>query len=203
MKGSFMSSSMGNLAANGIINFDPDAYVMNGISRAMAEDDVSLPFDKPLYASPYVPYRVAYVNPGQPHRDMYMSNHESRGISWTELLAGLLVGGAATYGGFKLLEKKEGANTATAATAEKKGLWVKTKDFAKKCKDKVVSWFKKTKDVSETEKAIREAAKDPAKAPKGIFNKYSKWKIAGIAAAGVVALYAIYKAFSSRRQHDE
>lgn len=200
-------SSMDSLAANGIINFDPDAYVMNGVSRAMAEEDSGLPFEKPLYADPYVPYRVAYIRPEQPHRDVYVRHEKNEGISWKSILLGLLAGGGITYAGFKILEnndeKVQTKLTGTTAKKDGKTFWVKCKESIKQTKDDFVGWIKKKRAGSEIEKAVNEAAKNPAKELKGFFKRFYKTKIALIAGAGLVGLYAIYKAFASRSHHGE
>ena len=203
MKGFFMCSSMDGLAANGIINFNPDAYVQSGVAQYAEEQSMELPFDRPLYATPYVPYyRVGYMNPGQPLRDTYV-RHESRsqGLSGIDVLAGILVGGAATYLGVKVLSDNK-VKPATAAAASKKGFFTKCKDAIFEAKDTVVSWVKKIRGVSDTEKLINEAAKNSAKEQKGFFtNRFYKTKIAGCIAAGVIALYAIYKAVAGRSRH--
>lgn len=200
-------SSMDSLAANGIINFDPDAYVMNGVSRAMAEEDSSLPFEKPLYANPYVPYRVAYIKPEQPPRDVYVRHEKEQGISWKSILLGLLAGGGITYAGFKVLEnndeKIKTKLTGTAVKKDNKTLWTKCKDSIKQTKDDFVGWIKKKRNGGEIEKAVNEAAKNPAKEQKGFFKKYYKTKVALCVAAGLGVLYAIYKGITSRSHHGE
>lgn len=99
-------SSVQGLARKGIINFDPDAYIKEGIAEYMEQDDAYLPFDRPLYSTPYVGYRAPMMRPEQPHHDVYV-RHEKHSSSWGPAIIGAAVGALATYLGYELFKDKE------------------------------------------------------------------------------------------------
>lgn len=195
------SGSMDNLARYGIVSFSPEAYVMDGVSQYVAEQNSELPFDRPLYANPHIHYGGGYVNTGYPPRDVYV-RHEERSNSWLGGLIGAALGGLATYLGIKYLGDGK-ANPAAApnpAPAAKtnskiKEAWNKVKEFFKTCKDKVVEWFKDKKGTTTASTATNGTAKNS--------KRFYKTKIGLGIAAGLVALYAIYKAVTGRRHNGE
>lgn len=213
------STPVQGLARNGIIHFDPDAYIRDGVAQYVEQDDAYLPFDRPLYATPFpVGYRVPVIYPEQPHHDVYVK-HEKHSSSWGGPIIGAIAGALAMYLSYTTLKNKDTAvvkpveakpevkpdvKTDAKSTVEKakegtKGFFADVKDLAKETKDKVVGWFKGKKVASEIDKVVNEAAKNPASVQKGYFKtRFYKTKIGlGIAAAGTV-LYMIYKSLTGK-----
>lgn len=222
MKGIFMSSAhVQGLARNGIIHFDPDAYIRDGVAHYVEQDDGYLPFDRPLYATPFpLGYRVPVMYE-QPHKDVYV-RHEKHSSSWAGPIIGAIIGALGVYLGYQFFkdknetvlnpdgtkaEVKRDVKAEAKATGEKvkegaKGFFEDAKDVAKETKDKVVGWFKGRKVESDIDKVINEASRNPASVQKGYFKtRFQKTKIAlGIAAAATV-LYTVYK-FLTGRSHN-
>lgn len=207
------SAHVQGLARNGIIHFDPDAYIRDGVAHYTERDEGYLPFDKPLYASPYVPYGITYVNP-EPHQDVYV-RHDKHSSSWAGPIIGTLIAALGVYLGYKLFaDKKEivlnpdgtrvDIKAEAKAAGEKvkegaKGFFADAKDVAKETKDKVVGWFKGRKVESDIDKVVNEASRNPASVQKGYFKtRFQKTKIALGIAAGAAVLYTIYKFFTGR-----
>lgn len=196
----FMSySSVDNLMKSGIINFDPEAYVRNGASVYVPQDNETLPFDKPLYPlSFYSSFGAPPYASGEPNGDAFISRTpRETPPPWKGILAGFLLTGLAIFAGTKLFHKKPVVEE------------VKPKGFFIKCKDKIKSWFKPKNEVKKVEKTektvtetVKETAKDVVKDKKGFFKKLPKWaKIGGGALGGVFGLYLIYKAFAPHRHY--
>lgn len=209
------SAHVQGLARNGIIHFDPDAYIRDGVAHYVEQDDGYLPFDRPLYATPYPwGYRVPVMQPEQPHRDVYV-RHEKHSSSWAGPIIGAIAGALGVYLGIKLFaDKKEilinqdgtrvDVKAEAKAAGEKvkegaKGFFEDAKDVAKETKDKVVGWFKGRKVESDIDKVVNEASRNPASVQKGYFKtRFQKTKIALGIAAGAAVLYTIYKFFTGR-----
>jgi len=209
------------LATNGIVHFDPEAYLKDGSSQYVSEQSFELPFDRPLYATPFPPaYAVPVINPGQPYRDVYVKHEEKHSSSWTGAFIGTVVGALATYLGYEAFkgkghvvgspevkpEVKPDAKATLKTTGEKmkkgtKGFLDGCKAYAIGAKDKFVGWVKGKRVETEVDKVISEAAKNPAKEQKGFFaTRFYKTKIALGVAASLAVLYAVYKAFTGRSQ---
>lgn len=223
------------LATNGIVHFDPDAYIRDGVSEYISEPDSYLPFDRPMYASPFpAGYPAPVMRPQQPYRDVYTrhEHHEKHSGSWLGILAGAAVGALGTVLGYEILKDKDNTAKSGAApevkpeatpesktegkpdikttiteTGEKvkekaKGFWGNVKDFAKRTKDRVVSWVQGKKSESSVDKVVNDAAKGPIKEQTGFFKtRFRKTKIGLGIAAGLTVLYMIYKAFTGRSKH--
>lgn len=218
------------LARNGIVHFDPDLYIREGVAQYVEPDDGYLPFDRPLYATPFpLGYPVPVMQPEQPHKDVYV-RHEKHSSSWGTAIIGAAVGALATYLGFELFKDKNKAvvrpletaseakteaktevksdvKTEAGSTVEKakestKGFFADLKDLAIETKDKIVGWVKGKKVESEIDKVVNDAARNSASVQKGYFKtRFQKTKIAlGIAAAGT-ALYVIYNWISGRNHN--
>lgn len=102
-------SSLDNLVANGVLNFDADAYVRGEAPRYYGNPfgSQAMPFDQPItpypYASPYYGGGYAPVMAPQPSVDAYINRHEhSSTNSLKELLGYTFVGGLIIYGIHKL-----------------------------------------------------------------------------------------------------
>lgn len=95
------------LARNGIIHFDPDAYIRDGVAHYVEQDDGYLPFDRPLYATPFpLGYRVPVMQPEQPHKDVYVK-HEKHSSSWGAAIIGAAIGALGMYLGYEFFKDKE------------------------------------------------------------------------------------------------
>lgn len=205
------------LARNGIVQFDPEAYIQDGVTHYMAQDEGYLPLDRPLYATPYPwGYRVPVMQPPEPHRDVYV-RHEKHS-SWAGPIIGTLIGALAVYLGIKLFKDKneilinpDGTRVDVKAEAKAagekvkegaKGFFADAKDVARETKDKVVGWFKGRKVESDIDKVVNEASRNPASVQKGYFKtRFQKTKIALGIAAGAAVLYTVYK-FITGRSHN-
>jgi hypothetical protein len=213
------STPLEGLATNGIVHFDPNAYIRDGASQYIAEQDVGLPFDRPLYATPFPGgiYPVPVMHPEQPHRDVYI-RHEKHSSPWGTAIIGTAVAALATYLGYELFKDKDpatvtptgkpdakpNAKAEPAAIGEKvkdkaKGFYEDAKDFATETKDKVVGWVKGKKGESEVDKVVNEAARGSVKEQTGFFKtRFYKTKIGLGIVAAAGALYALYRVFAGR-----
>lgn len=208
------------LATNGIVHFDPDAYIRDGASQYVSEQDMYLPFDRPLYATPYPAYAVPVMRPEQPHKDVYIRHEKHSSFSWGTALISAIVGGIATFLGYELLKDKDNKTISSAASEVKsdivtgaknagvkvkekaKGFFASAKDFVVNCKDKVVSWFKGKKAESSVDKVVNEAAKNSNNVQTGFFKtRFRKTKIGLGIAAGLGVLYLVYKSFVGKSNH--
>lgn len=190
------------LATNGIVHFDPNAYIREGASQYIAEQDAYLPFDRPLYATPYpgMNYPPPVVMHEQPHRDVYV-RHEKHSSSWGTAIIGALAGALALFAGYELFKDKEYHITGGQVKEKAQGLWEDTKDLAKGAKDKIGSFFKGKKGESVVDKVVVEAAKGVSKVQNGFFKtRFRKTKIGIGIAAGLGVVYLGYK-FITGRSH--
>lgn len=208
------SAHVQGLARNGIIHFDPDAYIRDGVAHYIEQDDGYLPFDRPLYATPFpLGYRVPVMYE-QPQKDVYV-RHEKHSSSWAGPIIGAIIGALGVYLGCQLFKDKNEivlnpdgtkAEVKRDVKAEAKAVGEKVKEGAKgffeDAKDKVVGWFKGRKVESDIDKVINEASKNSASVQKGYFKtRFQKTKIALGIAAGATVLYTIYK-FLTGRSHN-
>jgi len=199
-----MGAKFDNLASNGIIDFDANAYIYNGKSKAAAEsEDVGLPFDRPLMASPNVPSMLPGVSMHkQPERDRF--GHEKK-MTPMQALTGVLVAGLVILGGIKfgpkikdffegisnkISQKKTEIkkNKAAATTAKKAEAAKKAAADAKMAKT-----LKAGKKAEKAAKAANgwKIGEQIAKLPKGV-------RIGGGIAVGAGALYGLFKLFSKK-----
>lgn len=139
--------SLDNLATNGIIDFDAEAYVKGLPPRFIGRPEryVGLPGEMPLMAEPptYGVYPGAHLS-GHPRKDGF-ENHEGeedRNPGWkkalmTVLLSGLAIIGAVRYRGkiAEIFNKKKAAVTSPSFKQ-------KVSDFFSNAKTKVVEFFK-------------------------------------------------------------
>lgn len=192
-----VDSSLDNLAANGIINYDAEAYIKGTPPRYVGSPRMNQypPFEQPLMV--YEPGIQGFnpQMPKQPHHDEYTPKKHSN-INWRNALLATMLGGLGIYGGIKLTKfinkfrnKKfqnvgktpapapapatnaaASAATATTATAQTAG---KTPTASK-----IGNWFK-----------------DLYKKGADRFAKLPKWgKIATVSLAALTGLYGLYKA---------
>ena len=98
-----LPSALDNLASNGIINFDADAYIHGKPARYVGEPKAYLPFDQPLnvYTGPNSKLH------GQPAHDAFISKGaEGEGdMDWKKKATIVLLAGLAAIGVFKYRNK--------------------------------------------------------------------------------------------------
>lgn len=139
--------SLDNLAANGIIDFDAEAYVKGVPPRFVGHQEryIGLPGEMPLMAEPpiYGVHPGSHLS-GHPHKDgfEYPEIEEGSNPSWkkalmTVLLSGLAVIGAVKYRGkiAKLFQEKK---TVVTSPSFKQ----KVSDFFTNVKTKIIKFFK-------------------------------------------------------------
>lgn len=196
------SAAVQGLARNGIIHFDPEAYIRDGVSEYIAGQDAYLPFDQPLYATPYpgMNYPPPVVMQEQPHRDVYI-RHEKHTSPWTAGIIGAVLGGLAAFLGYELFKGKDYHISGGEVKEKAQGIWENAKDLAKSAKDKVSSFIKGKKGESAVDKVVAEAAQGVNKVQNGFFKtRFRKTKIAAGIAAGLGVVYLAYK-FITGRNH--
>lgn len=195
-----MSAKFENLAANGIIDFDANAFVYGGKQvPATHEEEPYMPFDKPLMASPNVPVMMPGVTMHQqPHRDQFGNEKK---ITPKEALTAVILAGLGVFGLIKgvpmvkdLVENisnKISKNKKKAQKAEKEAKAKKIADEAKAAE--------KTKNAKATNtltKGWKNLTEKIAKLP--------KWsKFVGGAGIALVAFFGIKKLFSKNKTHGE
>lgn len=176
-------STLDNLVANGVLNFDADAYVRGQGPRYMGNPfgTQELPFDQPICPSPYPYYGGGYVPmmSSQPRADAFINRFEhSDANSLKEVLVYGGIAGLIIYGIHK---------------ANKLGEFIK--DVASNIGKKKAPAAVATKPTDT--KAGTDAANRLADAAKGgwfkrnIFNKAAGKKIGAWALGGVVILGAL------------
>lgn len=98
-----MGAKFESLAANGIIDFDANAYVYGGKNLPAHKQDSYLPFDRPLMASPDVGHLGSNTNMHkQPEKDEFKTNRKSSSATTFGLVLGSVV---AAFFGMKLFTK--------------------------------------------------------------------------------------------------
>jgi len=161
-----------NLAANGVLNFDADAYIRGTAPRYVGNPNSgnAIPFEQPLMPGPYYPQLGAQL-PLQPRRDEFAPHEKHKKAGLKEVLALSIVGSLAIYAGVKfkngikkLFSSKKTKTPATAAVSA-------ATTASTKNKKGIFKWFKNSK---------------PAKYALGI----------GI---GLVGLYGLYDAVIKRK----
>lgn len=182
------NTSFDSLAANGIINFDADAYIRGTTPRYVGNPNMGngLPFEQPLNAMPSFPPLGSQL-PHQPIKDEFShEKHEKKEKDWKELLTLGVIGGTAVYAGIKyknsikkMFSKKvktpppsATAGATTAATAATTATTATTAGKSAARKAKIQAFFK-NKTV----------------------------KIAGLVGVGLIALYGLYDIISKKKAH--
>ncbi|MDD3436203.1 MAG: hypothetical protein PHC64_03515 [Candidatus Gastranaerophilales bacterium] len=194
-----------NLASSGVVNFDPEAYIKGTEPRYYGkppEDEFSNPFDQPLLDCPQIGDMTGVNLHGEPDKDAFIQREHGKEHekevehknprTWKELATIGLVGGVSLYAMSKMgtiatwisdtYKKIKTAATAAAPAAAPgaPGLPLSLPTGGKGIIEKIVEFSKdKYKVVADYLKG------SPAWAKK-----------AGWAAAGLFALYCIYKALT-------
>lgn len=179
-----------NLAVNGIVDFDADAYVNGTPPRYVGRPRSPQypPFEQPLPAYPMYPQQLqAPALHNQPHKDEFV-NHSDQ--NWKKTLFGTLLAGVAILGAVKHKDK-----------------------LVSFFKEKIVPIFKEktAKDLGKEavkthlEEAAKETAKSSESKVKSFFSKIFKvptWaKVIGGSALGLLGLVGLYKAAEASHQN--
>lgn len=198
--------SLDSLASNGIINFDPEAYVKTGASKFEGEQENYLPFDKPLLATPQM-YGMPYAPQlhGEPENDAFVSRLKEKHskLPWKGIAVTSVIGGLALAAGIKIKSLFNNRHIfsnpiKTKSNKQSGGFFSNiTSRFKKDGKEEVKKRSKKAAETSKKE------AENVAKESKGFFKRLKNLpksaKIIGGITAGIVGLYAVYKAFFAHK----
>lgn len=190
------NSSLDNLASNGVINFDANAYINGTPPRFVGnpEGDANLPLDKPLMATPGYGITPGQQLHGEPARDAFISRENGQAQSkfpWGKFLTGTFVASLAVMAGVKIKSLIKGTKNAAEKVKEGKN------GFFTECKNKLTSLFKGDKSAPKEE--IKEVAKT-VEEKKGLLKKLPKTlKVVGIGAVGLLGLYGLYKTLTGHK----
>lgn len=219
------NGSLESLSKSGIIDFDADAYIKNGVSKPVETESSYLPFDKPLVpiASPYGITPGEQLK-GEPSKDAFVSHKEKEHSksNWKQILGGIIAGGIATFGGFKLFKKLNNP-LKIKASAKKEGLFtiIKEKLVSVLQPEEEIKKTKKTKKAKKTvgktakdtvkettekgaKKTAEKTVKEVAEKGKGILAKIPKGlKIAGGILIGLLGLYGFYEVAFKKHNNTE
>ena len=96
-----LPSALDNLAANGVINFDADAYIQGKPARYVGEPKAYLPFDQPLNV-----YQGGPLS-GQPAHDTFVNQLDKPAgpADWKQAATAVLLAGLAVFVGVKYKDK--------------------------------------------------------------------------------------------------
>lgn len=184
------SSALDNLSANGIINFDANAFIKGEPAKYVAPTAEYLPFDQPLNVLGSTPPYGGPVLKRQPQHDAFVNKSEDNenqpaAHNWKKAATAVLVATLAVWGGVKCKSKisslinKINTSFSGSTGASANGAGTKTKSSAA--------------NIAAKAKALISSAA-------GQFNALPKGaKIASGAAAGVLAILGIKKAFSGHK----
>lgn len=193
------SNSLDNLASNGIINFDADAFVRGTEPRYAGKPGPTpqLPLDQPIMDYDPKSYGVNAGSKlhGEPANDAFIRHGESSSHK-TNWVKTLLLAAAAALG------LSACAKAFAGKKAVKKGK-EKVNGFFAGLKDKLPSWAK-PKDKA-AEEAAKKAAEEAEAAKKvGFLKKIPKWaKYTGGTLAGLFGLYEAYKFITRKKAPEE
>lgn len=205
------SSSLDNLAANNIIDFDADSYIKGRPPRYVGNPEgyVGLPFERPLPACNEFGVMPGPHIHGEPKHDSFVhSGNEGGTPDWKGFMFGALLTTLAAVGLYKHSDKIKGwiskklapkapvtptpqtppaapaQAPAAAANATQQAQTTGKKSFGEKIKD----GFSK----------VKEKTSEAYKIGKEKFKAMPKWaRIATASAAVLGGLYGIYKMFFS------
>lgn len=197
-----VDSSLDNLAANGIINYDADAYIKGTPARYVGSPRMNQypPFEQPLMV--YEPGVQAFnpQMPRQPHQDEYTPKKHTS-VNWRNTLLATILGGLGIYGGIKLTKfvnkfrNKKFLNigkTPTPAPTPATNAAASTATNA----------ATQTAGNTQTSSGKGKWFKDLYKKASDGFAKLPKWgKIATVSLAALTGLYGLYKATTPTNQN--
>lgn len=101
-----LPSALDNLAANGVINFDADAYIQGKPPRYVGEPKLYLPFEQPLCGCPCQCQGARL--PQQPSHDAFINNHQEKSegpADWKKAATAVLIAGLVVLLGVKYKDK--------------------------------------------------------------------------------------------------
>lgn len=177
-----LPSSLDQLASEGIVNFDSEAFIKGTTPRYVGAPHMGLPFEQPLNTYNPAPQHGAEQPQlaKQPHKDEFINKKEEHKIpAWKKLLAGGLLAGVIAFVGIKY-----GKNIA--------GFFSKIKMPKTKAPSPAPAATATAAATTATAGAATTAK--PSKAPMA---KWKKWTIGGVLAGlgilGAAKLYSKHK----------
>lgn len=198
------TNALDNLAANGIIGFDADAYVKGTTPRYVGnpyKEYRGLPFEEPL---PIMPAQHGISGGpklgGEPEKDAFISHEEpkSNHTSLKSMIAGITVAGLGIYLLTKTNKIKEFLKFGKTAKS------TSNKSFFERCKDKVNSWFSSTPKkatASQVEPQVEKKIEvEAGKTLKKSFFKRKWVKVTGGIGLGLVALYGAFRLIAGHKR---
>lgn len=201
-------NSLDNLAANGIINFDADAYVNGTEPRFYGSPRLNtcLPLDNPIFPGPAYGITAGPHLSGHPTSDAFISKggHGTKQFSFEKILTVGIVAALLT----SCFSKIKSTFTRKSEKPSKVGTWLK------EAKENAISFFNKgtkTEATSEakaagkaTEKAVEKSAEKVAEKEATFWAKHGgKFKKGGLGLVAVLGLYGLYNYFSGSKKVDE
>lgn len=126
-----------NLMSNGVVDFDPEAFIKRGEAVPSTAAPVYLPFEQPLLMPEMPKMHV------QPHEDEFKKEKEEpkeeHKTNWKKTLTLAVLGAAAAVGGYKTYkflkrapqQIQQAANAPTSNIFKRAWGWIKS-PFAKK-----------------------------------------------------------------------
>jgi len=183
-------NSMDNLAANGIINFDADAYVNGTPPRYIGNPGMNagLPFEAAVFPGP-CQYGITPgpLLSGHPSKDAFItkSEHGHSLLGSNKLLAGGIIAALAATA----YSKVKSTFSSKSKDATKSGGWISS------IKEKISSLFNKTPEVKAETKVVEKAVE---KTPGFFRRNIGKF---GLGAVGLLGLYGLYQYLSASKSH--
>lgn len=181
-------STLDNLVANGVLNFDADAYVRGESPRYYGNPfgSQAVPFDEPIcpYSNPYMGggYAPVMMSP-QPNADAFINRNEhSSANSLKEILVYGFAGGLIIYGLHKL-------NKLGGFFKDKLGnLFTKKSSSDGKVEPKKDGDTKTDDKVKNAGEDVKNAAKKEGGWIKRNWKKAGGWALGGVALLGALAV---------------
>ena len=183
--------ALDNLAANGVINYDADAFVKGANPRFVGDPDgqLHLPFEQPLMTyepmpSGYGPQLVPQAGKDEFRKASGHSEGNKSNLDWKKALFGAIIGGGAIFGGVKLYNFKKNRAAAKAKKEAQKiaAAASNAPDTAKKAGFIKRTWNKiKGSAVSKKIETL----------PKAV-------KYGGVGIIGLLGLYGLYNTFGKK-----
>lgn len=205
-----MGSSLDALTTSGVIGFDAESYIKGTNANSFGSSNSSetyLPGEQPLFNSPNIPlygiYGGSYLQ-GQPNKDAFVAHNHSiknwkeGNVSLKNLLTAGIVGTLAVLTGKKV---KKGLSEKGSESLSKSGIAKKISGCLERLKNKfdkiaangAPAAATKADGAKETvEKVANTISKRKIKIPKQV-------KIGGLAIAGTLGLYEIYRFIQDKK----
>jgi hypothetical protein len=182
------NGSLDDLAANGIINFDANAYIKGTPPRYVGrpEREYGLPLEQPVFDAPTlqeISHNI-HLN-SEPAKDAFISHTKKNNkleITWPQVLTIGSIAALAIYSRNKIKSWLGGSKNKITQNFK---FMEQIKDYVNKVKAKI------TPEATKTEKVVKKS--------KNFISKLPKWaKITGGITAGLLALFGIFKSLSHK-----